>query len=177
MSLSNSKITKILNHKPMFSVLVSLLLAVLFQQMLPANASAQTPNWLDSGNHKLEFVELSEDYAIPSFGNSLYGNFNIDCFEDNKIVVTREAKAISEFPFYQTEETHWFKCNANEPVLTPRGLTDGIVLEAGDIAGKFIIADNEEISPVSGTNTLVKLVNVGDYSQQACLHGILLNLM
>src|SRR5690606_15505501 len=105
--------------------------------------SADEPidGWLAPGDPVIAIEEVPQ---IPSHLT------NVDCHFRDYPMIIREAKVISQAPFFQTELSHVADC----AVQTPRGTHDGKYLSAGTPAGK--IQPNIQLIP--NTNQLVSFL-------------------
>lgn len=100
-----------------------------FLPLVNTTAAVETSSgWLAAGDPELKFTQLPSGYTPPDSRN-----YNTDCDTRDFNVITREKKGISVSPFQQTELRHQSPC----AVSTPRGMHDGVYLDAGVPAGKF----------------------------------------
>lgn len=116
--------------------------------------------WLAPGNPVVKFTELPAGYVVP---DSI--NFNTDCDTRNFDVITREAKAISAPPFSQTE----LRRQSNCAIMTPRGLHDGVFLDAGVPAGRFT-GHSGSVALIPNSKTLMSLRTISAVSMEVAFY-------
>lgn len=115
---------------------------LLLLQILPRGqvlSEAQTQGWLTTGDPVISHKEIDATYQPP-----YSAGYNTDCDTRDFNVVTREAR--SSWP----EIRHTSSC----AIMTTRGMTDGVYLQAGDIAGKFV-GMSGRVQPIPNSMTLM----------------------